>query len=85
MGSISVSATVQLSCKSQKKGKCLGGPGGGFGAPGGVFFSLGSSSGLPLLLLSLKPPPGAPKPPPGPPPGAPKPPPGPLEHFTKTH
>ena len=30
-------------------------------------FSLSSSSGLPLLLLSLKPPPGAPKPPPGPP------------------
>ena len=45
----------------------VGGPGGGFGAPGGVFFSLSSSSGLPLLLLSLKPPPGAPKPPPGPP------------------
>ena len=30
-------------------------------------FNLSSSSGLPLLLLSLKPPPGAPKPPPGPP------------------
>ena len=45
----------------------LGGPCGGFGAPGGVFFSRCSSSGLPLLLLSLKPPPGAPKPPPGPP------------------
>ena len=44
-----------------------GGPGGGFGAPGGGFFSLSSSSGLPLLLLSLKPPPGASKPPPGPP------------------
>ena len=45
----------------------FGTPGGGFGAPGGGFFSLSSSSGLPLLLLSLKPPPGAPKPPPGPP------------------
>ena len=44
----------------------LGGPGGGFGGPGGGFFSLSSSSGLPLLLLSLKPPPVAPKPPPGP-------------------
>ena len=44
----------------------LGGPGGGFGAPGGGFFSLSSSSGLPLLLLSLKPPPGAPKPSPKP-------------------
>ena len=50
----------------------VGGPGGGFGGPGGGFFSLSSSSGLPLLLLSLKPPPGPPKPPPGPP----KPPPG---------
>ena len=45
----------------------FGGPGDGFGAPGGGFFSRSSSSGLPLLLLSLKPPPGAPKPPPGPP------------------
>ena len=43
----------------------LGGPGGGFGGPGGGFFSLSSSSGLPLLLLSLKPPPGPTKPPPG--------------------
>ena len=51
----------------------LGGPGGGFGGPGGGFFSLSSSSGLPLLLLSLKPPPGPRKPAPGPP----KPPPGP--------
>ena len=47
-------------------------PGSGFGGPGGVFFSTGSSSGLPLLLPVLKPPPGPPKPPPGPP----KPPPG---------
>ena len=45
----------------------LGGPGSGFGAPGDVFFSLSSSSGLPLLLLPLKPPPGAPKPLQGPP------------------
>ena len=48
------------------------GPGGGFGGPGGGFSSLGSSSGLPLLLLSLKPPPGPPKPAQGirqPPPG----------------
>ena len=36
----------------------------------GVFFSLSSSSGLPLLLSSLKPPPGAPE---APPPGPPKP------------
>ena len=53
----------------------FGGPGGGFGGPGGGFFSLSSSSGLPLLLLSLKPPPGPPKPAPGPqkpPPGPPK-------------
>ena len=50
----------------------LGGPGGGFGGPGGGFFSTGSSSGLPLILPVLKPPPGPPKPPPGPP----KPPPG---------
>ena len=41
-----------------------GGPGGGFGGPGGGFLNLSSSSGLPLLLLSLKPPPGPPKPPP---------------------
>ena len=40
---------------------------------GVLFFSTGSSSGLPLLLPVLKPPPGPPKPPPGPP----KPPPGP--------
>ena len=39
-----------------------GAPGGGFGGPGGFgghgggFFSLSSSSGLPLLLLLLKPP-----------------------------
>ena len=44
----------------------FGGPGGGFGGPGGGFFSTGSSSGLPLLLPVLKPPPGPPKPPPGP-------------------
>ena len=44
----------------------IGGPGGGLGGPGGGFFNLSSSSGLPLLLLSLKPPPGPPKPPPGP-------------------
>ena len=47
-----------------------GGHGGGFGGPGGGFggFLLGSrSSGLPLLLLSLKPPPGPPKLLPGPP------------------
>ena len=37
------------------------------GGPGGGFFSTGSSSGLPLLLPVLKPPPGPPKPPPGPP------------------
>ena len=52
----------------------VGGPG-GFGGPGGGFFSLSSSSGLPLLLLSLKPPPGPPKPPPGPPTPPPRPPP----------
>ena len=40
----------------------FGGPGGGFGGPGGGFFSTGSSSGLPLLLLLLKPSPGPPKP-----------------------
>ena len=45
----------------------FGGPGGGFGGPGGGFLSTGSSSGLPLLLPVLKPPPGPPKPPPGPP------------------
>ena len=44
----------------------LGGPGGGLGGPGGGFFSTGSSSGLPLLLPVLKPPPGPPKPLPGP-------------------
>ena len=63
----------------------LGGPGGVFGGPGGGFFSTGSSSGLPLLLPVLKPPPGPPKPPPGPPkspPGPPKPPPGQLELGT---
>ena len=32
----------------------FGGPGGGFRGPGGGSFSLSSSSGLPLLLLSLK-------------------------------
>ena len=41
-----------------------GGPGGGFDGPGGGFLSLSDSSGLPLLLRSLKPPPGPPKPPP---------------------
>ena len=45
----------------------LGGPGGGFDAPGCGLFSTGSSGGLPPLLPVLKPPPGAPKPPPGPP------------------
>ena len=50
------------------------GPGVGFGGPGGGFFSLSSSSGLPLLLLPLKPPPGPPKPAPG----TQKPPPGPT-------
>ena len=40
----------------------------GFCGPGGGFFSLSSSSGLPLLLLPLKPPPGPQKPLPGPPP-----------------
>ena len=45
----------------------FGGPGGGFGGPGGGFLNLSSSSGLPLLLLPFKPPPGPPKPPPGPP------------------
>ena len=44
----------------------FGGPGGGFGGPGGTFLNLSSSSGLPLLLLPPKPPPGPPKPPPGP-------------------
>ena len=44
----------------------FGGPGGGFGGPGGGFFSLSSSSGLALLLFSLKPTPEPPKPPPGP-------------------
>ena len=43
------------------------GPGGVFGGPGAGLFSTGSSSGLPLLLPVLKPPPGPPKPPPGPP------------------
>ena len=33
-------------------------PGCDFAGPGGCFFSLGSSSGLLLLLLPLKPPPG---------------------------
>ena len=42
------------------------GPGAGFGGPGGVCFSLSSSSGLPLLLLSLQSPPGPPKQAPGP-------------------
>ena len=44
-----------------------GGPGRGFGGPVDGFFNFSSSSGLPLLLLSLKPPPGPPKPVPGPP------------------
>ena len=43
----------------------FGGPGVGFDGPGGGFFSTGSSSGLPLLLPVLKPPPGPLKPPPG--------------------
>ena len=38
------------------------GPGGGFGGPEGGFLNLSSSSGLPLLLLPFKPPPGPPKP-----------------------
>ena len=45
----------------------FGGPGGSFGAHGGCFFCLSSSSGLPLLLISLKPHPGLQKPVPGPP------------------
>ena len=45
----------------------FGGPGGGFGDPGGGFLNNNSSSGLPLLLLLLKPPLGPPKPLPGPP------------------
>ena len=49
-----------------------GGPEVGFGGPGGGFFSTGSSSGLPLLLPVLKPPPGPPKPTPGPPEPPPK-------------
>ena len=44
-----------------------GGPGTGFCSPGGGFFSLSRRSGLPLRLLSLKPPPGLEKPVPGPP------------------
>ena len=44
----------------------VGSPGGGFGGPGGSFPNLSSCSGLPLLVLSLKPPPGAPKRPPKP-------------------
>ena len=44
-----------------------GGPGTGFCSPGGGFFSLSSRSGLPLRLLSLKPPPGLQKLVPGPP------------------
>ena len=43
----------------------FGGPGGGFGGPGGVLND-SRSSGKPLLLLRFKTPPG-PKPPPGPP------------------
>ena len=35
-----------------------GGPGTGFAGPRGGFLSFSSSSGLPLLLLPLKPPPG---------------------------
>ena len=53
----------------------VGGPGGGFGGPGGGFLNLNSSSGLPLPLLLLKPPPGPPKPQPGPPTSPPGPPP----------
>ena len=44
----------------------LDGPGGGFGAPGGVFLAQVPAVALPLLLPVLKPPPGPPKPPPGP-------------------
>ena len=55
--------THELNCP----GGGFGGPGGGFSGPGGGFFSTGRSSGLPLLLPVLKPPPGPPKPPPGPP------------------
>ena len=47
----------------------LGGvSGSGFASPGGGFLSFGSSDGLPLLRLPLKPPPGPAKPLPGPPP-----------------
>ena len=35
---------------------------GGFGGPGGVVVSRSGSSGLPLLLFFLEPPPGSPKP-----------------------
>ena len=44
-----------------------GGPGTGFCSPGGGCLSNNSSSGLPLLLLPLQPPPGLQKPVPGPP------------------
>ena len=44
-----------------------GGPGTGFCNPGGGCLSSNSSSGLPLLLLPLQPPPGLQKPVPGPP------------------
>ncbi len=43
-----------------------GGPGSGFAGPG--FLSFSTSSGLPLLLVPLKPLPGPEKPLPGPPP-----------------
>ena len=46
-------------------GAGFGAPGGGFGGPGGGFLSNNSSSGLPLFLLPLKPPPRPPKPLPG--------------------
>ena len=62
------------SCMNLKNylGGGSGGPGVGLGGPGGVFLSTGSSSGLPLLLPVLKPPPGPPKPTPGPPEPPPK-------------
>ena len=44
----------------------FGGPVGGVDVPRGGFFSPTASSNLPPLLLSLKPPPGAPTPQPGP-------------------
>ena len=47
-------------------GKCLDGPGGGFGAPGGGFSGSRSGGKPPLLLRLKKTPPGAPKLPPVP-------------------